>query len=192
MNDFLDNYVLEGELLEIKIFPAPILKKIAEPVVDFDDEFKLLCKNMIYTMYKSPGIGLAAPQVGIGKRFFVLDVDYKREEYTNDEGEEDYKLSGFNPKIIANPQIIETEGEIIYEEGCLSLPGVYEEVKRKENIKIQYQDINGDTLTLDGKELFSVCIQHEMDHLEGIVFLDHLSLLKRNLYRKKFIKKAKR
>lgn len=192
MSNFLENYELEGELLKIFIFPAPILTKKTENITEFDEEFKNLCKNMIFTMYKSPGIGLAAPQVGIGKRFFVMDVEYSREEFTNDDGETDYKLSDFSPMVIVNPKIVNADGEILYEEGCLSLPGVYEEVKRKKNITLQYQDINGEDQEIDADELFSVCIQHEMDHLDGIVFLDRLSLLKRNLYKKKFIKKAKK
>lgn len=192
VGDFLNSYNLEGEFLEIKTYPAPVLLKKAVPVTEFNEELELLCKNMLYTMYKSPGIGLAAPQIGEGIRLFVMDVDYKREEITNAEGDEDYKLSEFNPYVFINPEIINGDGEILYEEGCLSVPGVYEEVKRKSNITLKYQDLTGAEHTIEAEELFAVCVQHEFDHLEGIVFLDHLSLLKKNLYKKKFIKKAKR
>lgn len=191
--EFLNNYSLDGEFLDIKEYPAAVLLKKAAPVTEFDEELELLCKNMLYTMYKSPGVGLAAPQVGVSKRFFVMDVDYQREEITNTDGEADYKLSEFNPLVVINPEISDGEGEIFYEEGCLSVPGVYEEVKRKERITLRYQDLNGEhhQMEIDGG-LRSVCVQHETDHLNGIVFLEKLSLLKKNLYKKKFIKKAKR
>jgi peptide deformylase len=191
-SNLLNNYSLEGELLEIKTFPAPVLLKKAKPVTEFNDEIELLCKNMLYTMYKSPGIGLAAPQIGEGIRLFVMDVNYKREEITNADGEEDYKLSEFDPHVFINPEIIEGDGEILYEEGCLSVPGVYEEVKRKNRIVVKYQDLSGAEHQIEAEELTAVCIQHEYDHLDGIIFLEHLSLLKKNLYKKKFIKKAKR
>ncbi len=192
LGDFLQDYKLDGERLEIKEYPAKVLLQKAKPVVEFDEDLALLCKNMLYTMYKAPGIGLAAPQVGVGVRLFVMDIDYKREEVTNADGDSEYRLSDFNPHIYINPEIIEGEGEITYEEGCLSLPGVFEEVKRKEKVKIKYQNLDGEWQEEELDELFAVCFQHEFDHLEGVVFIDRLSLLKRNLYKKKFIKKAKR
>ncbi len=190
--EFLSNYSLDGEWIDILVYPAPVLLKKAIAVTEFNEELELLCKNMLYTMYKSPGIGLAAPQIGKSIRLFVMDVTYNREEITNADGEDDYKLSDFAPQVFINPEIIERDGEILYEEGCLSVPGVYEEVKRNSYVVLKYQNLLGEELTLEADELLAVCIQHELDHLDGIVFLEKLSLLKRNLYKKKFIKKAKR
>ncbi len=142
-------------------------------------------------MYLSPGIGLAAPQIGLSKRIFVIDTDYKRTKKLNTDGKEEIEYSQFNPQVFINPKL-ETSGEIIpWEEGCLSVPGVYEEVKRKEFVKVHYQDIQGNHHTLEAKDLLSICIQHENDHLDGIIFIEKLSLLKRNLVTKKFLKKKK-
>ncbi|WP_127715544.1 peptide deformylase [Halobacteriovorax sp. HLS] len=191
-SNILENYKLEGELLQIKTYPAPVLKKVALPVTEFNDELKLLCKNMLYTMYKAPGIGLAAPQVGESIRLFVMDIDYDREEITKADDTVEYKLSNFKPMIFINPVIKNTQGETLYEEGCLSVPGIYEEVKRFETITVDYQDIDGNHHSIDADELLSICIQHENDHLEGIVFLERLSMLKQNLLKKKFLKQKKK
>ena len=121
-----------------------------------------------------------------------MDVDYDREKVLRSDGEEDYNLSNFNPFIFINPIIREKVGKISYEEGCLSLPGIYEEVERFEKITVDYQDLNGNKKTMDAKGLLSICIQHENDHLDGIVFIDHLSPLKKNLFKKKLIKEKKR
>ncbi len=181
-----------GELLKIFTYPSPILKKVAKPVEDFNEDLKSLCLNMLYTMYKAPGIGLAAPQVGISERIFVMDIDYKREAVTRADGTNDYQLSHFNPMIFINPVIENKKGEILYQEGCLSVPGVYEDVKRAEEITVKFQDWDGNHHTIEASELLSVCIQHENDHLEGIVFLERLSMLKKNLLMKKFLKKKKK
>jgi len=140
-------------------------------------------------MYKAPGIGLAAPQIGLSKRIFVLDVDYTREETSEDSGE--YILADFNPQIFINPKIIDKEGEIIYQEGCLSLPDIYEDVKRFETIHVEYQDTKGQSHKIEAHELLSICIQHENDHLDGIVFIDRLSNLKKTFFKKKLIKAKK-
>ncbi len=187
-NDFLKNYKLEGKSLEIYTYPSPILTKIAQPVTSFDESLRELCINMLYTMYHAPGIGLAAPQVGKSIRLFVIDVDYKREEITAADGSTDYRLSGFNPKIFINPKFTSKTGESLYEEGCLSLPGIYEEVKRCDKITVEYQDLNGQHHSLDAEELLAICIQHENDHLDGIVFIDHLSMLKKNFFKNKLTK----
>ena len=191
--DFLNNYKLEGKLLEIATYPNPILKKIAKPVTDFNDDLKALAKNMLFTMYSTPGIGLAAPQVSESIRMFVMDITYDREEVnsTNSDSPE-YKLSNFNPLVFVNPVIKLREGEQIYEEGCLSVPGIYEEVKRAEHIIVEFQDLDGNFQTLEATELLAVCIQHENDHLDGIVFLERLSMLKKNLLTKKYLKNKKR
>jgi peptide deformylase len=186
--NFLENYQLEGSELEIVKYPDPVLRKVATPVTEFDDELRSLVKDMLYTMYKAPGLGLAAPQVGKSLRLFVMDTDYKREEVTDANGDETYKLSEFNPKVFINPIFKNPEGEILYEEGCLSLPGIFEKVKRPEKITVEYQDMWGVKHTEVAEGVYSVCLQHENDHLEGIVFLERLSLLKKNLLRKKFLK----
>ena len=128
--NFLENYQLEGNILEIAKYPDPVLKKVAAPVIEFDDELRNLVRDMLYTMYKAPGLGLAAPQVEKSLRLFVMDTDYNREEVTDANGEETYNLSEFNPKVFINPIFKDPEGEILYEEGCLSLPGIFENVKR--------------------------------------------------------------
>lgn len=189
MEKILENYELKGELLNIHTYPDPILKKVAEDVTDFDDDLKKLCINMLYTMYHAPGIGLAAPQIGISKRIFVIDVDYSREETAEDSGE--YVLGDFNPQIFINPVISDKQGEIAYQEGCLSLPGVFEDVKRFENIVVNYQNTDGENKSIKATELLSICIQHENDHLDGIVFIERLSALKKNFFRKKLIKAKK-
>ncbi len=193
-NNSLENYELRGNLLKIHTYPDPVLKKIAAPVEpnEFNEELKELCFNMLYTMYNAPGIGLAAPQVGISKRIFVMDIDYDREEKTLPDGETTYELSNFKPMIFINPVISDKEGEIVYQEGCLSLPGVYDDVKRFMKCKVSFQDPEGNHHQIEAEELQSICIQHENDHLDGIVFLERLSMLKRNFYSKKLIKEKKK
>lgn len=181
-----------GKKLKIYTYPAPVLKKIAEPVTEFNEELEELCQDMLHTMYHAPGIGLAAPQVGVSKRVFVMDIDYDREEVTNSDGETEYRYENFNPRIIVNPTFENKEGEVIYEEGCLSVPGIYEEVKRSEKVTLHYQDVKGEKHSLDTEGLLAICLQHENDHLDGIVFLERLSLLKKNLLTKKFLKTVKK
>lgn len=190
-NSFLENYSLQGEKLEILKYPHPTLKKVAQPVTEFNDELKTIVKNMLYTMYKTPGIGLAAPQIGISLRFFVLDIWYDREKITLHDGSEEFRLSNFAPMVIINPSFIKKEGEFLYEEGCLSVPGIYEDVKRAEKVEISFQDLDGNHHQLEADELLSVCLQHENDHLDGIVFIERLSLLKRQFIQKKLAKKSK-
>jgi peptide deformylase len=167
MEKILENYELKGSELPIHTFPDPVLKKVATEVTEFNQELKELCLNMLYTMYHAPGIGLAAPQIGLSKRIFVMDIDYDREE--TGEGSGEYSLSNFNPKIFINPKIREKQGETTYQEGCLSLPGVYEDVKRFEKIVVDYQDTEGNHHSLEADDLLAICIQHENDHLDGIV-----------------------
>lgn len=189
--EFLKDYTLEGEKLEIFTYPAPVLKKVAAPVEKFDDELKKLCKDMLFTMYHAPGIGLAAPQIGVSDRIFVMDIDFHSKEITRADGTKDQELSNFNPRIFINPKIEKLQGEILYEEGCLSVPGIYEQVKRSEQIRVTYQDIEGNEQVLEVDGLLSVCIQHENDHLDGIVFLERLSTLKRNFLTKRYMKRVK-
>lgn len=191
-NNFLENYKLEGENLAIHTYPAPILKQVAKPVTEFNSELHAIVKNMLFTMYNAPGIGLAAPQVGVSLRFFVLDIWFDREKVTLADGSIEYRLSEFSPMVICNPVFKNKRGEIIHEEGCLSVPGIYEDVKRAEFVTVQYQDMFGNPQSIEADELLSVCLQHENDHLDGIVFIERLSLLKKNLLEKKFLKQQKK
>ena len=185
-------YELVGNLLTIFTYPSLALTKIAEPVTIFDKELENFCKNLLFTMYQAPGIGLAAPQVGVSKRIFVIDLNYQRKEVTRANGQEDFNYTHFAPLVLINPEIKLISGEIIYEEGCLSVPGVYEEVKRTEEIEVTFQNIQGEHQTMAAHGLLSVCLQHENDHLNGIVFIEKLSSLKKNLIKKKFLKEKKR
>lgn len=189
---YIENYKLDGKMLPIYTYPAPVLKKIATPVTEFNEEFRQICLNMLFTMYHAPGIGLAAPQVGISKRFFVMDIWYDREEIKNAEGDTEFRLSNFKPIVIANPIFKNKSGEILYEEGCLSVPGIYEEVKRAKLVTVDFQDMWGASHTVDADELLSVCLQHENDHLDGVVFIERLSLLKKQLLEKKYLKNQKK
>ena len=181
---------LEGEVLPILTYPEPILKRIAAPVQEFGEELRSLCQNLVRTMYQSQGIGLAAPQVGVGQRVFVMDIDYERKKIIDpDVQTKIIQCSNMKPHIFINPQIVEKSGEMIFREGCLSLPGVYQEVTRFEQIVVHYQDMNGNKKTWKAEGLFSVCMQHENDHLDGIVFVERLSDLKKDFLLKKYFKK---
>lgn len=191
-DNFLNNYELVGSKLPISVYPAPVLKRVADPVTEFNDELRSIIKDMFYTMYHAPGIGLAAPQVGVSQRFFVLDIWFEREKITLPDGTTEYRFFDFQPMVFINPVFKNKSGEIVHEEGCLSVPGVYEDVKRAEFITVDYQDMFGNHHTLDADELLSVCLQHENDHLDGIVFIERLSFLKKQLIEKKFLKKQKK
>ena len=159
-------------LLEILKFPDPRLRLKAEPVTVFDEALKKLVDDMATTMYTAPGVSLAATQVGVTKRLVLVDPFSGEAE---SEG----------PEVYINPMILEGSGEIICEEGCLSLPDFYEEVKRKDVIKVRAQDVTGEVFerTLEG--FHAVILQHEMDHLEGVLAVDRVSRLKRALYKKR-------
>ena len=188
----IDNYKLKGEILPIYTYPDPVLTDKAVSVKVFNQELKDLVKDMLFTMYHAPGIGLAAPQIGKSIRLFVLDVEYDREVITNSAGEEEVRLSEFKPMVFINPQITGTTGTTTYEEGCLSVPGVYEEVTRHKAILVKYQDLHSISHEMEADDMLSICIQHENDHLDGIVFLERLSNLKKNFYKKKMIKEKAR
>jgi len=161
--------------LPILHYPDKRLRTIAKEVSKVDDETRLLVKNMFETMYDAPGIGLAATQVNHHERIIVIDI-------TNDKS---------NPICLINPEIIEKDGEIEWEEGCLSVPKYYESVKRANKIKVRALNEMGETYEIEADELLSVCIQHEMDHLNGILFVDHLSKLKQRRLLEKLKKTAK-
>ena len=160
---------------EIITVPNPLLKTISEPVTIIDDEILLLIDDMFETMYAAPGIGLAAIQVGVPKRILVIDIS------RDDEAR--------NPLFFINPEIIDpTDTLNSYEEGCLSVPGVWEEIERPNECTVNYLDKNGDEKSIRCQGMLATVIQHEMDHLNGVVFVDHLSKLKRDRAIKKSIK----
>ena len=161
-------------LRDIILYPHDVLSTKAAPVGEVDDALRQLVDDMIETMYDAPGIGLAAPQIGILQRLTVIDISSE---------ENPDKLYTF-----INPQIVHAEGRIVWEEGCLSIPGAYEKVERSNKIVVQALDRDGEEFELEADGLLAVAIQHEIDHLDGVVFLDHLSSLKRRMALKKYKK----
>lgn len=181
---------LKAEKLKVFTVPSPILKSKAEEITEFNEDLETLARNMLYTMYLSPGIGLAGNQVGILKSIFVIDVDFERNEVAGSEDEYDYH--SFNPRVFINPKItFLEENKVSTQEGCLSLPEIFEPVERHEKIRVDYQDLKGESQSLDADDLLSICIQHENDHLNGVIFIDHLSQLKKQFYLKKMKKRKK-
>lgn len=162
-------------LLPILHFPDPKLRTHATPVATVDDSIRTLIDNMFETMYEAPGIGLAATQVDVHKRVIVIDVSDEKNQ----------------PLVLVNPELIEKQGEEEMDEGCLSVPGIYETVQRANNVKVRALDRNGQTFELEADGLLAVCIQHEMDHLEGKLFVDYLSSLKRQRIQKKLEKQRR-
>ncbi|HXF68013.1 MAG TPA: peptide deformylase [Burkholderiales bacterium] len=150
-------------LLPILRYPDPRLHRVAAKVDRVDDRIRNLIKDMAETMYAAPGIGLAATQVDVHLRIIVIDISETRDQL----------------KVFVNPELLEASGEAEIEEGCLSVPGVYEKVRRAARVTVRAQDASGASYTLEAQGLLAVCIQHEMDHLEGKVFVDRLSRLKR-------------
>lgn len=163
-------------ILNILKYPDKRLRTIAKPVVSVDETIKQQVKDMFETMYEAPGIGLAATQVNFHKRIIVIDISDQCNE----------------PICLINPKIIEKSGEIQWEEGCLSVPDYYENVIRAHDIKVQALNQHGETFELEASEMFSVCIQHEIDHLDGILFVDRLSKLKQKRLKKKTEKITKK
>jgi len=165
-------------VLPIIIAPDPRLKKKCKPVAEVDESVAKLMADMLETMYLAPGIGLAAPQIGVTKRIIVVDASGKDDER--------------NPIKMADPELLFTSEELwTYEEGCLSLPDHYAEVERPAKIKVGYLDENNERQELEAEEILATCIQHEMDHLEGLLFVDHISALKRNMILRKLVKSKK-
>ena len=121
-----------------------------------------------------------------------MDIDFEREDVASSDENPKIRLSNFKPMVFINPVLTNPEGEIVHEEGCLSVPGIYEDVKRAEKINIKYQDLDGKTHSMEAREMLAICLQHENDHLDGILFLERLSLIKKNLLTKKYLKKKKR
>lgn len=162
-------------LLSILKFPDPRLRKKASPVLAVDESIRSLAADMAETMYAAPGIGLAATQVDVHKQVIVIDTSEDR--------------SGLITLI--NPRIVERDGEQVYEEGCLSVPGIYEKVTRSEHVKVTTLSLDGSEREIEARGLLAVCIQHEMDHLQGKVFVDHLSQLKQSRIKNRIAKQAR-
>jgi peptide deformylase len=162
---------------EILTVPDPRLKLVSKPVEAVDDALRALMDDMLETMYAAPGIGLAAIQIGEPRRVIVMDLSRGEGERT--------------PRYFVNPEITwRSEETLPYEEGCLSVPEIYDEVERPAHVKLRYLNYQGETIEEEAEGLFAVCIQHEMDHLDGVLFIDHLSRLKRERAVQK-VKKAK-
>ena len=161
--------------LKILEFPDPRLRKKAAPVATVDDALRVFIADMFETMYEAPGIGLAATQVDVHSRLLVTDVSPDKSE----------------PYVLINPEIVERDGVTATDEGCLSVPGYYEEVERAEHIRVRFLDGNGDETEMEATGLLAVCIQHEMDHLDGKLFVDYLSEAKRQRIRKKLEKERR-
>ena len=162
-------------LLEILHFPDPRLRLKAKPVAQVDDRIRQTVQDMLETMYQAPGIGLAATQVNIQEQIIVIDISEQKD----------------SPLCLINPTIIEKDGVEEMQEGCLSVPGFYENVTRAERIKVTALNPDGEPFELEADDLLAVCIQHEMDHLEGKLFVDYLSPLKRQRIKKKLLKQDK-
>ncbi len=163
-------------ILEILKYPDKRLRTVAKPVENVNSEIKKQIEDMFETMYDAPGIGLAATQVNFHQRLIVIDVSEECNQ----------------PLCLINPEIIETNGEIEWEEGCLSVPNYYENVKRANEIKVSALNELGQSVEVEANEMLAVCIQHEMDHLNGILFVDHLSKLKQKRLKKKAEKQTKK
>ncbi len=162
--------------LPILEYPDPRLRTRAENVTRVDDAVRTLVADMFETMYAAPGIGLAATQVDVHQRILVADVSEERDQ----------------PVCLINPEIIERDGVGVREEGCLSVPGVYEEVERADHIRVRALNLEGESFQVEAQGLLAVCIQHEMDHLDGKLFVDYLSDLKRERIRKRLVKQRRR
>jgi len=164
-------------VLEIRKYPEEILKKKALPVERVDDALQGLIDDMIETMYAAPGVGLAAPQVGVSKRLIVIDVSSREEKY---------------PLIVlVNPQIIEADGFVEFEEGCLSVPEYIAAITRAERTVVKGLDRNGAPIEIEGSGLLARALQHEIDHLDGVLFIDRMSSIKREFFKKRYLKALK-
>lgn len=162
-------------LLHILRFPDPRLKTVAAPVEKVDDSIRALARDMAETMYEAPGIGLAATQVNVHKRLIVIDASETRDQLL----------------VLINPEIVESLGVQVCEEGCLSVPGIFDKVERAESVVVRYLDPDGKAQTIAAEGLLAVCLQHEIEHLDGRIFVEHLSLLKQLRIKAKLAKQAR-
>ena len=161
------------------ILPDPQLRQVSKPISEITEEIRTLARDMLETMYDAPGIGLAAIQIGVPKRLVVIDLAKADEER--------------KPMVLVNPEITwSSEEKRTYEEGCLSIPEYYEEVERPDRVKFRYRNLDGETVEAEADGVLATCVQHEIDHLNGVLFIDHISKLKRDRVIKKFQKAARR
>jgi peptide deformylase len=167
-------------LREVLKFPDKRLREVSTPIEKITDEIRELANDMAEVMYDEPGIGLAAPQVGQIIRLIVVDT-----EWTADDAEQ-------NPLVLINPEIVEHSGQITWTEGCLSVPDFEADVSRASHVKLRASNLEGEDLEIDASELQAVCFQHEVDHLDGVLFIDRISRLKRNLYTQRRKKRLRR
>ena len=162
-------------VLGIKKYPAPVLKKKATAVSVFDEDLQKLIDDMVETMYAAPGVGLAAPQVGVSKRLAVIDISSRDDQH---------------PLIVLiNPCVLRTAGEVEFEEGCLSIPEYTAKVKRSESLVVRAHDRNGDEVEIEADGLLAIALQHEIDHLDGFLLIDRISPIKREFFKKRYKKK---
>ena len=167
-------------LREVLSFPNPLLKRVSEPIDEVADEVRELARDMCEVMYDEPGIGLAAPQVGTAVRLIVVDTEWSEEGAQR------------NATVVVNPEITRAEGKIVWEEGCLSVPDFTADVERASEITLEGTDLDGKPILEEAEGVRAVCFQHEIDHLDGILFIDRISRLKRNLYVQKRKKQLRR
>ncbi len=158
-------------------YPDKRLRTPGAPVTEFDSELQRLLDDMAETMYEAPGVGLAAPQLGVSKAIFIIDIASGDDEASD-------------LRIFINPELVQVEGEVFFDEGCLSFPGVREEIARAERVKVRAQDAAGASFELDAEGLLAIAIQHENDHLEGRLMIDHLSVLRRRIVARAMNKRA--
>jgi peptide deformylase len=170
-----------GNAMTIKpliILPDPVLRQLSKPIERVDSDLQRLADDMLETMYDAPGIGLAAIQIGVPRRMLVIDISREGEEK--------------QPQVFINPEILTSSDErSVYEEGCLSIPDYYAEVERPATVSVKYLDRNGKEQTVEADGLLATCLQHEIDHLNGVLFIDYISRLRREMVIKKFTKAAK-
>jgi len=162
---------------EIRVFPDPVLREKSRPVERFDEGLKKLVEDMVETMYLRDGVGLAAPQLGESLRVVTIDARAGAEEEKK-------------PLILINPEIVQKEGDIVWNEGCLSFPGIYEEIKRADRVVVNARDLDGVQFTVEAEGLLAVALQHEIDHLDGILIFDYMSFIRKKLVRRELKKKV--
>lgn len=177
-------------ILDILLYPNSTLRKKCDPVEEIDNDLIQLLDDMADTMYDAPGIGLAAPQVGVSKRILVADIKPRERMQETEEGEEEILLPPDRTELIEliNPEIVFSDGEIVGEEGCLSIPGFVSDVKRKYEVTVEGYNRDGELIEIQCEDLLARVFQHEIDHLDGVLFIDRLGRLKRELLKKKIEK----
>ena len=170
-----------AQVLKVIIYPDVQLRSVSKPVTVFDARLKEFALDMTETMYASRGIGLAAIQVAVAQRIFVLDTQWR------DEAEDQFEVKK-RPRYFVNPELLEGEGDVLFEEGCLSIPKMYGDVMRREEIRVRYADLTGKVYEETLKDIDAIAFQHELDHLNGVLFFDHLSAFRRRTLLEKYLK----